>query len=174
MTIGPSAQTARRRVRARDRYRRLSGASAALAAALWLPAAFPQGSAVDIAEGERREGDAAAESAVEASETVHFGFAGTALDAAAREPLERIVARAREDESLRVRIAAHTDNRGWSLGNIELSRQRARAVARALVTRGLDLARISARAYGESMPVAPNATAEGRRRNRRAEIVLLR
>lgn len=175
MMIDSPAQAARRRVRVRDRHRGLSGVAAALAAALWLPTAFAQGNAVDITESERAAaGGGVAGSTVEETETVLFSFAGIDLDAVAREPLDRIVARVREDPSLRVRIAAHTDNRGWSLGNIELSRLRALAVARALVERGLTAARISARAYGESMPVARNATVEGRQKNRRAEIVLLR
>lgn len=174
MTSGSPAQRARRRAGIRDRHRRLSAAIGALAATLWLPMALSQGGSVDIRDRARAADAGPAPDSVEATETVRFDFAGIALDAAEREPLDRVVARAREDGSLRVHIAAHTDNRGWSLGNIELSRRRARAVARALVMRGLDIARISARAYGESMPLAPNATAEGRRLNRRAEISLVR
>lgn len=175
MASAPLTRAVRQSVRDPHLRRRLSTAVGALAVALWLPTALAQGSAVDISESERVSGDGSAvEAAAEATETVYFGFAESALDAAAREPLESIVARIGEDDALRVRIAAHTDNRGWSLGNVELSRLRARAVARALVEQGIDIERISARAYGESMPVAPNATAEGRRRNRRVEISLLR
>lgn len=159
--------------RGRDRRRRSLVAGAALVASLWLPTAFAQGSAVDVTEDERAPSDTAP-STVEIMVTVRFDFAASVPDAAAREPLERVARLVREGRVSRVRLAAHTDNRGWSLGNLELSRQRARAVAKALVALGVDVSRIAARAYGETMPIAPNATLEGRRRNRRVEIGLLR
>ena len=162
----------RRGRRIRDRRRPLV-AGAALAASLWLPTAFAQGSAVDVTEEERAPRDAAPPT-TEIMVTVRFDFGASVPDAASRESLERVARLVREDRASRVRLAAHTDSRGWSLGNLELSRQRARAVARALVALGVDLSRITAWAYGETVPIAPNATPEGRRRNRRVEISLLR
>ena len=52
-------------------------------------------------------------------------------------------------------------------GNQRLSQQRADAVLAALRSRGLPLANATASGYGESRPVADNATAEGRAQNRR-------
>lgn len=69
-------------------------------------------------------------------------------------------------------IEGHTDNRGSERANIALSERRARAVAEVARQAG---ARIySARGFGESRPVASNATADGMARNRRVEILCLR
>lgn len=163
------------RWRIRDRHRRWpSTVVGALAVGLWLPAAFAQGGAVDLSRSEEPAPSVGSDAIVESSELFHFGFGAITLDAAALQPLDSIVERVVQDDALRIRIAAHTDNRGWSLGNIELSRLRALAVARHLLAQGVDVERISARAYGESMPLVPNATAEGRRKNRRVRISLLR
>ena len=66
-------------------------------------------------------------------------------------------------------VSAHTDNSGSAVANIALSKQRARTVAMYLGSRGVDMNRIRAVAFGESRPVAPNSTLDGRMRNRRVE-----
>jgi len=53
---------------------------------------------------------------------------------------------------------------------MRLSSRRAEAVRDYLVMKGVDASRLSARGYGPSAPVASNATAEGRTRNRRVEL----
>jgi chemotaxis protein MotB len=80
-----------------------------------------------------------------------------------------------------IRVEGHADNMeiGPSLkpafpSNWELSRARAAGIVRYLVEKGgLDSAKLSAVGYGATRPVASNATEEGRKRNRRIEIVLL-
>jgi outer membrane protein OmpA-like peptidoglycan-associated protein len=71
-----------------------------------------------------------------------------------------------------LRVEAHTDNQGPDAANLALSQQRAQAVKRALVGLGIGAARITAVGKGETSPVADNASAEGRARNRRVEIVV--
>ena len=157
------------------RRRRARIASCALLAALWQTPLLAQGDAVDIdAAARAAEAGRAAAPAIVASETLRFAFGARALDARDGPALDALAERLAEDGSLRVLITAHTDSVGWALGNMELSRLRARAVARELVGRGVDVARVTARAYGESMAAASNATAAGRARNRRAEVSLLR
>jgi len=77
-----------------------------------------------------------------------------------------------------VRIEGYTDDvdpRGAVHGsNWELSAARAGSVAEALVRGGVDATRLSATGFGELHPVADNATAEGRRRNRRVVIAIAR
>lgn len=81
-----------------------------------------------------------------------------------------------------IRIEGHTDNVeiGPSLkarypSNWELSKVRANGVLRYLVEKGgIDSARITAMALGDSKPTAPNALEEDRKKNRRVEIVLYR
>ncbi|MDR3416311.1 MAG: OmpA family protein [Nevskia sp.] len=72
--------------------------------------------------------------------------------------------------SLKVDISGHTDWIGTDAYNQALSERRANAVKEYLVRKGVDAGRIRTYAYGESQPVAPNTTAEGRALNRRAEI----
>jgi chemotaxis protein MotB len=75
-------------------------------------------------------------------------------------------------------IEGHTDNEpikysGWK-SNWELSTARATSVLHYMVDqRGIDPKTVSATGYGEYRPVASNATPEGRRENRRVEIVIL-
>ncbi len=57
--------------------------------------------------------------------------------------------------------------------NLELSLKRARSVYNYLLEKGIDAARISYRGYGESKPVSPNETEEGKALNRRTEITIL-
>jgi len=71
-----------------------------------------------------------------------------------------------------LRVEAHTDNQGPDAANLALSQQRADAVKRALVGLGIGAARIRAVGKGEASPVADNASADGRARNRRVEIVV--
>ncbi len=64
-------------------------------------------------------------------------------------------------------VAGHTDAEGSDEDNRQLSMTRARAVVRYLISRGVPAASLAAAGYGESQPIADNATAEGRARNRR-------
>lgn len=68
-------------------------------------------------------------------------------------------------------VAGHTDSDGAAEANLDLGLRRAHAVASALVRRGIYQASIYRISFGEAMPVADNATAAGRARNRRVEFL---
>lgn len=74
----------------------------------------------------------------------------------------------------KVEVTGHTDNAGGNAANIELSKQRAVSVAKALVGGGVEKSRISVFGAGPAQPIASNSTAEGRAKNRRVEIKLIR
>ncbi len=75
-----------------------------------------------------------------------------------------------EHPEIRIRIEGHTDSRGASDYNLRLSQARADAVKRYLVEiGGLDPSRFETQGFGESRPVATNATETGRALNRRIE-----
>ncbi|HZI12412.1 MAG TPA: OmpA family protein [Myxococcus sp.] len=79
------------------------------------------------------------------------------------------------DESLRLRIEGHTDNReGAAAERKGLSEARAKAVAEALTRSGVDPSRIETEGLGDTRPKAPNLIPRGRELNRRVEFVLLR
>jgi outer membrane protein OmpA-like peptidoglycan-associated protein len=76
-------------------------------------------------------------------------------------------------EIRRIRIEGHTDSTGSRAYNLDLSRRRAAAVVRALAARGVSAGRLEPVGYGFDRPVASNATALGRAKNRRVEFTIL-
>ena len=76
------------------------------------------------------------------------------------------------DPAMRVRVIGHTDSTGSDAVNDPLSRERAYSVQQYLTTRGVQGSRISTEGVGSRQPLADNATADGRARNRRVEIYL--
>jgi OOP family OmpA-OmpF porin len=73
----------------------------------------------------------------------------------------------------RITVEGHTDSRGSEEANRKLSTDRAEAVREYLLAAGgMDASRISALGYGETKPIASNDTEEGRRKNRRIDIII--
>jgi OOP family OmpA-OmpF porin len=107
-------------------------------------------------------------------EDVHFAFDKYTLTEYAKASLDAdaasITKLSGSFPSLKVDVSGHTDWIGTDAYNQALSERRATAVKDYLVRKGIDSGRIRTYAYGESQPVAPNTTAEGRALNRRAEI----
>ncbi|MFA6622892.1 MAG: OmpA family protein [Fibrobacteraceae bacterium] len=75
-------------------------------------------------------------------------------------------------QELAVSVEGHTDNTGTAEHNMKLSEQRAQNVLDFLVKQGIEGKRLSAKGYGMTMPVADNATKEGRQKNRRVDLVI--
>ncbi len=74
---------------------------------------------------------------------------------------------------LRIKIIGHTDSQASKRYNMVLSRRRAESVKRILMRWGIDSSRLEAEGRGESEPIAPNNTAEGRQLNRRVVFEIL-
>lgn len=104
---------------------------------------------------------------------VTFANGGSVLTVEARERLAAIARALRAQPALHARIDGHADSHGNAALNRQLSQERAAAVVTYLVLQGVAGHRLSLRAHGETEPVASNATAAGRKKNRRIEIVLL-
>lgn len=88
--------------------------------------------------------------------------------------LAAIIRTMQEHPELRIEIEGHTDSQGDDAHNQPLSERRARSVIAYLVRNGTAADRLTASGKGESMPVADNATAEGRQQNRRVVLRLKR
>lgn len=71
-----------------------------------------------------------------------------------------------------VKLVGYTDSRGNDATNLKLSEERAAAVKKALIDRGVDRALLSSEGRGEADPVATNKTADGRELNRRVEVIV--
>ena len=76
--------------------------------------------------------------------------------------------------SARVELDGYTDSTGNPAANQKLSMDRADAVKDLLVKNGVEESRISTKGFGETHPLASNATATGRAENRRTEMVVER
>ncbi|MEW6132565.1 MAG: OmpA family protein [Pseudomonadota bacterium] len=87
--------------------------------------------------------------------------------------LDRAVETLKDWGKVKVEIAGHTDSTASQSHNQALSRRRANAVRDYLIGKGIPAERLVAKGYGEDVPIADNATAEGRARNRRVELVPL-
>lgn len=71
-----------------------------------------------------------------------------------------------------IEVQGHADDSGAAELNKQLSQQRADAVRKWLVSRGIDPKRLVPRGYGSSIPIASNTTDEGRQKNRRVQFVI--
>jgi hypothetical protein len=77
-------------------------------------------------------------------------------------------------EIKRLRVEAHTDNKGSAIDNLDLSKERAAAVRRHLVDiGGIDGKRLVAQGFGPDRPIAKNDTEANRAKNRRIEFVII-
>lgn len=74
-----------------------------------------------------------------------------------------------ENPSYKLFIAGHTDNVGNADKNLQLSKERAAAVEKYLESKGAATERVRSEGFGQSTPVADNATKEGKAKNRRVE-----
>jgi outer membrane protein OmpA-like peptidoglycan-associated protein len=81
---------------------------------------------------------------------------------------------ARNPELGPVVIEGHTDNVGSDKLNLSLSQRRAQSVMDYLVSKGIESHRLRAKGFGESKPIATNATPLGRAKNRRVDFRLIK
>lgn len=88
--------------------------------------------------------------------------------------LESFATYLKEHPAMQIEIRGHTDNVGKAEDNMALSSNRAFSVKAILEELGVEAARISAKGYGPSLPVADNATEAGRALNRRTEFKIVK
>ncbi len=102
-------------------------------------------------------------------EGVNFRSGSDQLTGDSIENLSDVAAFLKSQPELRVELAGHTDAQGSAIFNMQLSQKRADAVKTFLVRAGINPDRLRAVGYGETTPVATNATPDGRATNRRVE-----
>ena len=105
------------------------------------------------------------------SRTLQFELDRAELMPGSKEALVAVVDYLRELPEVIVTIAGHTCWLATEAHNQKLAEQRAQAVANFIVSQGIGPDRLVVEAFGEAKPVATNQTEEGRKRNRRVEVV---
>jgi len=103
---------------------------------------------------------------------VLFDFNQATLKPGAKLRLAKVSGIIMAYPDLKLEIDGFTDNKGTPQYNMTLSDKRAKAVRDFLVSQGVSTDAVTTKGFGESNPVATNATAAGRQQNRRVELVV--
>lgn len=101
---------------------------------------------------------------------VNFATNSARLTPDSLKTLDTVAATLTKRGNPKTEVAGHTDNRGSAVRNKALSQQRAEAVMKYLVAKGVAAASLSAHGYGQDAPLASNASESGRAENRRVEL----
>ena len=104
---------------------------------------------------------------------IYFDFDKTTLKSESFVELDKVVDFLNNNPTVQIEIAGHTDSKGSDDYNLNLSQGRAEAVVNYLIEQQIDSYRLSAKGYGETVPVDTNDTEEGRAENRRVEFTIL-
>lgn len=104
---------------------------------------------------------------------INFETGKSEIKPESQKIVDQIAEMLKSSPSLKVSIEGHTDNVGNAASNQTLSENRAKAVVAALIAKGIDKSRLVAKGWGQTKPVADNATDAGKAQNRRVEIVKL-
>jgi OmpA-OmpF porin, OOP family len=106
-------------------------------------------------------------------EDCNFDFGKATLLPESYHVIDELVVYLNRKEDERIEVGGHTDNIGKPASNLALSLERANSVRDYLIAKGIDPARVTAKGYGMTEPVADNKTEEGRAQNRRTEVKIL-
>jgi OmpA-OmpF porin, OOP family len=105
-----------------------------------------------------------------AARNISFEFASDLIEKKSYHSLDEVVSVLKENPDLKLTIDAHADNRGTPERNMMWSERRAKSVAVYFYLKGIAPNRISYKGYGDTKPLADNATEKGRAKNRRVEM----
>lgn len=111
---------------------------------------------------------------VKGNDRINFRYGKAEIDPTSFDLLNNMSAVAKRCPDFQILVEGHTDSDGSDAYNQALSEQRAKTVAAYLADQGVGRANITAKGFGESRPVASNATREGKRQNRRIDFVVTR
>ena len=103
---------------------------------------------------------------------IFFAFASDVIAEKSFTALDEVVTVLKQDPGIKIKIEAHSDNKGTFGRNMYWSKKRAKAVADYFISNGVAADRINFKGYGDTQPIADNNTEAGRAKNRRVEIKL--
>jgi len=103
-------------------------------------------------------------------DNVYFDSGKATLKPSSNNALNNLVEVLKAKSTMCVEIQGHTDDTGKEDDNLKLSQNRAEAVKKYLVSKGIAENRISAKGYGSDLPIADNGTEAGKSKNRRTSL----
>jgi len=101
---------------------------------------------------------------------LEFETGKSTLKPASQEQLKNIASILKAFPNVNIKLGGYTDNTGDAKANVKLSQERAATTLNEIVKLGIAKSRLEAEGYGDQHPIADNATAEGRQKNRRIDI----
>ncbi len=110
----------------------------------------------------------------EAFKSLEFASSKSEIKKESELDLDKIVEIMKRNPAYRLLIVGHTDNAGSSVFNKSLSLSRANAVKTYMVSKGIAPENFITKGYGPDRPVASNSTEEGKQRNRRVEMTIVK
>jgi outer membrane protein OmpA-like peptidoglycan-associated protein len=105
---------------------------------------------------------------------LQFETGSATLTKTSNQQLEHLAAVLKAYGNVSVNVAGYTDNTGDAAANKKLSSDRAASVKQSLVNLGIPASRITDQGFGPEKPIASNDTEEGRAKNRRVELVVMK
>ncbi|OQX97921.1 MAG: hypothetical protein B6I24_07095 [Bacteroidetes bacterium 4572_128] len=104
---------------------------------------------------------------------VNFQSGSSKLKSSSFKSLNELAELMLNKKTLKIELAGHTDSQGDDALNLKLSHARAKVLKNYLVKKGITAKRLIVKGYGETRPIANNATEEGRKKNRRTEVIII-
>ncbi len=111
---------------------------------------------------------------------VLYEYRSAEINETAAKELNKLVLILKKNKDIGVELSSHTDSKGGDKYNMELSQKRANKAVEYVVSKGINAAKIVAKGFGETQPVAPNElpngkdNPEGRAKNRRTEFKVIK
>jgi outer membrane protein OmpA-like peptidoglycan-associated protein len=107
-------------------------------------------------------------------DNVYFDTGKSTLKPTSNKALNDLVEVLKLKSNMFIEIQGHTDNVGTEESNLKLSQDRANAVKNYLVNKGIVNDRITSIGYGQSIPIADNSSEEGKAKNRRTSLKVIK
>jgi len=102
---------------------------------------------------------------------IHFDTGKATILPDSESILNEIAKMLQQNPDIKLSVEGHTDNVGAAAANQALSEKRAQAVVAWLSSHGIAAARLKAKGWGQTKPIADNSSEDGRAKNRRVELV---
>lgn len=110
---------------------------------------------------------------IEITEQVKFAQNKATIEPDSLPLIDEIAKTIKENDKIKkIEVGGHTSAEGDAGANMKLSQDRAAAIVKALVERGIDKGRLSSKGFGVTKPIGDNATPVGRVANRRVEFLI--